>query len=186
MYLGSQGGLGEGETIHWGGDGPFIGGWGRSSNEGGRGLFVKGGRNPFIHRGREESVGRDHSLRVGGDHQMREGGDCSSREGGICLSIKGGRDHWTREGGKSVHPLRGGPLREGGNHSLSEGSAWKSGFLPFWSVLLLAHCHKNSPMKLGHLKKKFFQSKTGKKTGLTLKFCVRKPQLSQGIFIAMF
>jgi len=65
-------------------------------------------------------------------------------------------------------------------------SAGKSGFLPFWSVLLLARCHKNSPMKWGHLKRKFFQSKTGKKTGPTLKFCVSKPQLSQGIFIAMF
>jgi len=65
-------------------------------------------------------------------------------------------------------------------------SAWKSGFLPFWSVLLLAHCHKNSPMKLGHPKRKFFRSKTGKKTGPTLKFYVHKPQLLQGIFITMF
>jgi len=82
MYLGLQGGPMEGETIHWGGDGPFIGGWGRSSNKGVRGLFIKGGRNLFIHQGREESVGRDHSSRVGGDHQMREGGICSSIEEG--------------------------------------------------------------------------------------------------------
>ena len=61
-------------------------------------------------------------------------------------------------------------------------SAWKSGLLPFLAVSQLARCHKNSPMKLGLPKRKFFRSKTGP----ALKFCVPRPQLWWGIFMATF
>ena len=54
-------------------------------------------------------------------------------------------------------------------------SAWKSGFLPFWSVLLLARCHKNSPMKLGHPKRKFFRSRPEKRPDWPWNFMFTNP-----------
>jgi len=43
-----------------------------------------------------------------------------------------------------------------------ESSVWKSGLLPFWAFFELARCHKNSALKLGHLKRKISSLKTGK------------------------